>query len=85
VRAGAGGGVGCVRVEVMGSQKCRIVGKSQSVFIMIYPIIFTRTRTVQLACCPGTASLPWVQGLAHTPLAAAAGCHTQRADVAGET
>jgi hypothetical protein len=33
-----------VRVETMGSQKCRIVGKSQSVLIMINPIIFTRTR-----------------------------------------
>jgi hypothetical protein len=29
----------------MGSQKCRIVGKSQSVLIVINPIIFTRTRT----------------------------------------
>jgi hypothetical protein len=34
-----------VRVEIMGSQKCRIVGKSQSVLIMINPIIFTRTRS----------------------------------------
>eukprot|EP01047_Picozoa_sp_COSAG01_P093188 COSAG01_NODE_24381_length_781_cov_1.016129_2_plen_146_part_01 len=34
-----------VRVEIMGSQKCRIVGKSQSVLMMIDPIIFTRTRT----------------------------------------
>jgi hypothetical protein len=34
-----------VRVEIMGSQKCRILGKSQSVLIMINPIIFTRTRT----------------------------------------
>jgi hypothetical protein len=33
-----------VRVEIMGSQKCRIVGKSQSVLIMTNPIIFTRTR-----------------------------------------
>jgi hypothetical protein len=33
-----------VRVEIMGSQRCRIVGKSQSVLIMINPIIFTRTR-----------------------------------------
>jgi hypothetical protein len=33
------------RVEIMGSQKCRIVGKSQPVHIMmINPIIFTRTR-----------------------------------------
>jgi hypothetical protein len=29
----------------MGSQKCGLVGKSQSVLIMINPIIFTRTRT----------------------------------------
>jgi hypothetical protein len=35
-----------VRVEIMGSHKCRIAGKSQSVLIMINPIIFTRTRTV---------------------------------------
>jgi hypothetical protein len=28
----------------MGSQKCRIVGKYQSVLMMINPIIFTRTR-----------------------------------------
>jgi hypothetical protein len=33
-----------VRVEIMGSQKCRIAGKSQSVLMMINPIIFTRTR-----------------------------------------
>jgi hypothetical protein len=32
-----------VRVEIMGSQKCRIVGKSQSVLMMINPMIFTRT------------------------------------------
>jgi hypothetical protein len=30
-----------VRVEIMGSQKCRIVGKSQSAVVMINPIIFT--------------------------------------------
>ena len=35
-----------VRVEIMGSQKYRIVGKSQSVLMMIHPIIFTRTRTL---------------------------------------
>jgi hypothetical protein len=35
-----------VRVEIMGSQNCRIVGKSQLVLlIMINPIIFTRTRS----------------------------------------
>jgi hypothetical protein len=33
-----------VRLEIMGSQQCRIVGKSQPVLIMINPIIFTRTR-----------------------------------------
>jgi hypothetical protein len=33
-----------VRGEMMGSQKCRIVGKSHSVVIMIDPVIFTRTR-----------------------------------------
>ena len=34
-----------VRVEIMGSPECRIVGKSQSVLMMINPIIFTRTRS----------------------------------------
>jgi hypothetical protein len=38
-----------VRVEIMGSQKCRIVGKSQSVLIMINLIIFTRTRRTAMA------------------------------------
>jgi hypothetical protein len=33
-----------VRVEIMGSQNCRILGKSQSGLIMIDPMIFTRTR-----------------------------------------
>eukprot|EP01047_Picozoa_sp_COSAG01_P006221 COSAG01_NODE_225_length_21277_cov_71.340023_4_plen_98_part_00 len=36
-----------VRVDIMGSQKCRIVEKSQSLHIMINPIIFTRTRIVE--------------------------------------
>jgi hypothetical protein len=34
-----------VRVEIMGSQKCRTVGRSQPVLIVIHPMIFTRTRT----------------------------------------
>jgi hypothetical protein len=35
-----------VRVEIMGSPKCGTVGKSQSVLMMINPmILFTRTRT----------------------------------------
>jgi hypothetical protein len=41
---GASGGVR-VRVEIMGSQTCGIVGKSQPVLMMINAIIFTRTRT----------------------------------------
>jgi hypothetical protein len=31
-------------MEIMGSQKCAIVGKSQPVLIIDNPIIFTRTR-----------------------------------------
>jgi hypothetical protein len=37
-----------VRVEIMGLQKCRIVGKYQSVLMMINPVIFTRTRIIRL-------------------------------------
>eukprot|EP01047_Picozoa_sp_COSAG01_P056871 COSAG01_NODE_6503_length_3629_cov_17.985269_7_plen_125_part_00 len=40
-----------VRVEIMGSQNCRIVEKSQSLHIMINPIIFTRTRTQMAYVC----------------------------------
>jgi hypothetical protein len=43
-----------VRVEIMGSQKCRIVGRSQPVLIMIDPILFTRTHTSQ-GCANGAA------------------------------
>jgi hypothetical protein len=39
-----------VRVEIMESQKCRIVGESQSVLIMINPIISTRTRICRGGC-----------------------------------
>eukprot|EP01047_Picozoa_sp_COSAG01_P054562 COSAG01_NODE_5977_length_3921_cov_3.697541_5_plen_130_part_00 len=39
-----------VRVEIMGSHKCRIVGKSQSVLMMISPMIFTRTRMMMTVC-----------------------------------
>jgi hypothetical protein len=38
-----------VRVEIMGSQQCGIVGKSQSVLMMIHPMISTRTRTTYVA------------------------------------
>jgi hypothetical protein len=50
-----------VRGEIMGSQKCRIVGKSQPVLIMINPIISPATRicprcthasSCALACAP---------------------------------
>eukprot|EP01047_Picozoa_sp_COSAG01_P098993 COSAG01_NODE_29095_length_645_cov_1.393773_1_plen_54_part_01 len=34
-----------VRVEMMRSQKCGIVSKSQSFLMMIHPMIFTRTHT----------------------------------------
>jgi hypothetical protein len=34
-------------MEIMGPGKCRIVGKSQSVLMMIDPIIFTHTRNRQ--------------------------------------
>jgi hypothetical protein len=47
-----GGWILRVRVEIMGSQKCGIVGKSQSVLIMISPIIFTRARRAQSPTCP---------------------------------
>jgi Ca2+-binding EF-hand superfamily protein len=53
---------GClrVRVKIMGSQKCRNVGKSQSVLVMITPIIiFTRTRrrgAIPRACVHGQVS-----------------------------
>jgi hypothetical protein len=36
-----------VRVEIMGPGKYDSVGKSQSVLIMINPIIFTRTRRLE--------------------------------------
>jgi hypothetical protein len=50
-----------VRVEIMGTQKCRNVGESQSVLIMIDPIISPRTRS-----CDADAWLKcqcaWVDG-----------------------
>jgi hypothetical protein len=46
-----------VRVETMVSQKCRIVGKSQSVLAMMAnPMIFTRTRTT--LAVPSSPDLP---------------------------
>jgi hypothetical protein len=69
-----------VRVEIMGSQKCGIVGKYQPVLIMIKPIIFTRTRSKSAhpasraspAGEPRSAMLMCRAGLgrAHTQLAA---------------
>ena len=57
-----------VRVEIMGSQKCGIVRKSQSILIMINPIIFTRTRTVSgaeyvPAPAPAPPPLPGAPGI----------------------
>jgi hypothetical protein len=53
-----------VRVEIMGSQKCGIVGKSQSVpIIMINPIIFTRTRNFQQPPPPPPAPSWWSRQL----------------------
>jgi hypothetical protein len=55
-----------VRVEMMGSPKCRIVGKSQPVHIMINPIISTRTRIVaaDLECVSDHLEpvQPWAAG-----------------------
>jgi hypothetical protein len=49
----------------MGAQKCRIVGKYQSVRIMISPIIFTRTRTCRPSTVLPTAGVPrWLPRLA---------------------
>jgi hypothetical protein len=42
----------------MGSQKCRIVGESQSVPVMTDPIIFTRTRTPHSSPRTRTGSWP---------------------------
>jgi|EP01047_Picozoa_sp_COSAG01_P003997 hypothetical protein len=39
----------------MGAPKCRIVGKSQSVLMMINPIIFTRTRISLAVVCDATS------------------------------
>eukprot|EP01047_Picozoa_sp_COSAG01_P043380 COSAG01_NODE_3847_length_5644_cov_25.352209_7_plen_151_part_00 len=52
-----------VRVEIMGSQNCRIVGKSQSVLIMISPIIFTGTRDTPGRYCQTSYS----EGVARAP------------------
>jgi hypothetical protein len=37
-------------VEIMGSQKCGIVGKSQPGLLMINPMISTRTRRCARTC-----------------------------------
>jgi hypothetical protein len=48
-----------VRVKIMGSQKCGIVGKSQSVLIMIDPMISTRTRSFDGAARDSEAPSTW--------------------------
>jgi hypothetical protein len=59
---GAAAGAACgmswhlrVRVEMIGSQKCGIAGKSQSDLMMTNPMIFT--RTLKLGCRPGAQCL----------------------------
>jgi hypothetical protein len=47
-----------VRVAMMRSQTYRIVGKSQSVLIMIGPITFTRTRTDECMPCGAARAAP---------------------------
>jgi hypothetical protein len=59
------------RVEIMGSQTCRIVGKSQSVLMMINPIISTRPYVNQAwECTVGNrcSCVAWFWGMWH-PLA----------------
>jgi hypothetical protein len=47
-----------VRVEIMGSQKCGIVGESQPVLMMIHPVISTRNRrAAHLRCAAAAAPL----------------------------
>jgi hypothetical protein len=45
-----------VRVEIMGAPKCRNVGDSQSVLMMVYPIISTRTRVDRCRRAPRAAA-----------------------------
>jgi hypothetical protein len=47
----------------MGSQKCRIVGKYQSVFVMINLIISTRTRKKLVVDGPGAGLDLMVRGM----------------------
>jgi hypothetical protein len=51
-----------VRVEIMGSQKCRNVGNSQPVLMMINPIVSTRTRTERSPRSIRTRSTPPPRG-----------------------
>jgi hypothetical protein len=67
-----------VRVEIMGSQKCRTVGKSQSVLMIINPIIFTRTR---MSCAVVTARRghgTWSWAAYHRVAHHRDGCHVCR-------
>jgi hypothetical protein len=51
-----------VRVEIMGSQQCGIVGKSQPGLVMIDPVNFTRARAGWLAGSGGLAVVMGVSG-----------------------
>jgi hypothetical protein len=74
-----------VRVEIMGSPKCRIVGKSQPVLVRINPMIFTRTRTSRR----GGAAVPlpscWGQSHSCRRLRGAYAFATIRADRAANS
>jgi hypothetical protein len=51
---------GCGGVEITGSQKCRTVGKSQPVLMMIDPIISTRARiAIEANKCIGAHAWRW--------------------------
>jgi hypothetical protein len=49
-----------VRVKILGSQNCGIVGKYQSVLVMINPNIFTRTRMTSVAVVGGACAQAWL-------------------------
>jgi hypothetical protein len=56
-----------VRVEIMGSQKCRIVGKSQPALIMIDPTIFTHSRRTSGTRVSGGTTTDTAEGSCTSP------------------
>jgi hypothetical protein len=47
-----------VRVEIMRSQNCGIVGESQPVLMRTNPVIFTRTRMPRVLCVQPRSTIP---------------------------